>query len=76
MLNLQDSIDLHRFQRERNCVGMGKKFRNKDKFILSQVDFSVHYDFNKPLVLACDASSYRPGAVLCNIMPDGFELPI
>ena len=36
----------------------------------------VHFDRNKQLVLACDASPYGCGAVLSHQMPDGRERPI
>ena len=36
----------------------------------------VHYDLNKPVVLACDASQYGVGAVLSHIMDDNSEKPI
>ena len=36
----------------------------------------VHFDSNKDITLACDASPYWIGAVLAHWMPDGSERPI
>ncbi|KAI2647716.1 hypothetical protein H4Q32_024734 [Labeo rohita] len=36
----------------------------------------VHYDGNRPLKLACDASPYGVGAVISHIMDNGEERPI
>ena len=48
----------------------------KAKHILSETNFLVHNDLEKPLILACDASPYGIGAVLSHRMPDGSEKPI
>ena len=36
----------------------------------------MHYDGNRELRLACDASSYGIGAVISRVMDDGQERPI
>ena len=46
------------------------------KNILQDDTLLVHCDRNHQLVLACDASPYRLGAVLSHIMDDGQERPI
>lgn len=43
---------------------------------LSSNNFLVHYDLNRNLRRACDASSYGLGAVLSYVMDDGQERPI
>ena len=43
---------------------------------LASDSLSVHYDLNRELKLACDASSYGLGAVLSHIMDDGQERPV
>ena len=48
----------------------------KSKQQLQDASLSVHYDLNKPLRLACDASSYGAGAVISHVMEDGTEKPI
>ncbi len=46
------------------------------KKMLSEVPVLEHYDPEKPLTLATDASPYGVGAVLSHVMPDGSEKPI
>jgi len=43
---------------------------------LTSSDTLVHYDEDKPLVIAIDASDVGIGAVLMNRFPDGSERPI
>ena len=44
--------------------------------MLNEANFLVHYDTNKPVVLAFDLPPCALGAVLSHIMLDGSELPI
>ena len=46
------------------------------KNVLSSDQVLVHFDPNKTLVLACDASNVGAGAVLVHPYPDGSERPI
>ena len=46
------------------------------KNVLSSDQVLVHFDPNKTLVLACDASNVGTGAVLVHRYPDGSENPI
>ena len=48
----------------------------KAKNILDKTNFLIHYDPEKPFLLACDASPYDLGAVLSHRMPDGSETPM
>jgi transposase InsO family protein len=46
------------------------------KDVLISYPVLVHYDSDRALVLACDASPYGVGAVISHVMDDGTERPI
>ena len=46
------------------------------KKLLQSPNLLVHFDGDKPIVLACDASPYGVGAVLSHRMEDGTDRPI
>ena len=48
--------------------------RSKELLLSSTV--VVHFKMELPIVLACNASAYRVGAVLAHKMPDGSERPV
>ena len=54
---------------ERDAFSEAKRLLQSDSLL-------VHFDENKPLILACDASPYRVGAVLSHVMEDKSERPI
>ncbi|KAL6471846.1 hypothetical protein MHYP_G00204960 [Metynnis hypsauchen] len=53
-----------------------QKAFEESKVLLQSCSVLVHYDPNKPLILACDASPYVVGAVLSHRMADSSERPI
>ena len=61
-----------RWERSDDC----KKAFEACKEGLTSDSLLVHYDLNRKLRLACDASSYGLGAVLSHVMEDGQERPI
>ena len=54
---------------QRDVFGEAKRLLPSDSLL-------VHFDENKPLISACDASPYRAGAVLSHVMEDKSERPI
>ena len=64
--------------REGDQVAMGERPRRGQtaKDLLQSDTLLVHFDQDKLLLLACDASPYGVGPVLSHQMPDGSERPI
>ena len=56
----------------KNC----EKAFQESKRLVAESELLVDYDTKKPLILACDASSYGEGAVISHIMEDGSERPV
>ena len=57
---------------ENKCEKAFTELKNK----LASTEVLVHYDPSLPLKLACDASSYRIGALISHIFPDKTEKTI
>lgn len=77
--NLYTMLELHRLLRNTSRWQWGRKQRKafeQAKESLKLAQSRMHSDSNKPLILACDASPYRVGAVLSHVMEDGSERPI
>ena len=53
-----------------------EKAYKASKSQLMESTLLVHYDVNRELRLACDASAYGSGAVISHVMPDGQERPV
>jgi len=70
---------LHRLLRKEEQWKWGPSQERAVEWIREQLSSDhvlVHYDPQKPIVLACDASPYGVGAVLSHVMPDGSERPV
>ena len=48
----------------------------QSKSLLNLLNLLIHYDPEKPMIIACDASPYGLGAALSHIMPNKSEKPI
>lgn len=59
-----------------NWTSEAQKAYETCKQCLSSDDLVVHYDTQRELRLACDASSFGLGAVISHVMDDGKERPI
>ena len=73
---LQPLYELLRKDKKWNWTEKQEKCFQSSKKLLQSNKLLVHFDPNKELVLACDASPYGIGAVLSHIMEDGTEKPI
>ena len=70
---------LYRLLRKETAWQWGKEQRHafeEVKKLLKSPNLLIHFDGDKPLVLACDASPYGVGAVLSHHLEDGTEKPI
>ena len=70
---------LHKLLRKNSKWNWGREKKRsfaKTKEILCSTNLLVHYNPEKPLVVACDVSPYGLGAVLPHTLPDGSEKPI
>ncbi len=66
---LQTKVPWHWGEEQQRAFEAAKKQLTTDQVL-------VHYDQEKPIILACDASPYGLGAVLSHQMEDGTEKPI
>ena len=73
---LQPLYELLRKDKKWNWTEKQEKCFQSSKKLLQSNKLLVHFDPNKELVLACDASPYGIGAVLSHVMEDGTEKPI
>ena len=78
--NLSSTLaPLHRLLQKKTSWTWGSEQQTAFQEAKSQLTSScllVHFDPNRPLLLACDASPYGVGAVLSYRMEDGSEKPI
>ena len=78
--NLADVLEpLHELLRKNTSWSWSEvhqKAFEDTKLLLCSSGLLVHYDPDKQLSLACDASPYGVGAVLSHVMPGGGERPV
>eukprot|EP00731_Ephydatia_muelleri_P021136 Em0013g863a len=68
--------DLLKSQRSWSWESSQQVAFSKDKELLTSASVLVHYEPDRELVLACDASEYGVGAVLSHHFEEGFDRPI
>ncbi len=70
-----DIISVQRGYYQCSMVALPTENFDRVKLLLTEDTVLVHYEHNRPLLLACDSSAYGIGAVLSHKIDDGSERP-